>query len=473
MGTGGAALVAAAAAVAVVVVTRLWTVLLHLVWRPYAVARAFERQGVRGPPYRVLVGNSKELRHGEAGPLRQVGAVRQVGPGPDHTVPGGHGPRLHRRRRLVAPPPRRAPGVHHGQAQGDDGGDGGVRGGGDPGVGGARRRERGGGGDGGGRAAVHGAHRRRHLAHGVRQQLPAGEEVFLAQRELQFIAFSSIYNVRVPGMQYVPTKANVRRWQLESTVRGTLMAIIGERLAAAKEARGYGSDVLGLMLEANAAGDDGGKRQQAMTMDEIIDECKTFVFAGHDTTSHLLTWSMFLLGTHPEWQQRLREEVIRECGGAEVPLRGDALNKLKLVTMVLYEMLWLYGAVPMISRQATADVDLCGMKVPKGTRLLIPIAMLHRNEELWGADADAFNPFRFRDGIGRAAAHPNALLSFSLGQRSCIGQDFAMLEAKATLALILRWFVFEVAPEYVHGPVDFVTLQPSKGLPVMLKFLDV
>jgi PHYB activation tagged suppressor 1 len=161
-----------------------------------------------------------------------------------------------------------------------------------------------------------------------------GKEVFLAQRELQFIAFASIDNVRVPGMQYVPTKANVRRWQLERTVRGTLMAIIGERLAAAKEARGYGSDLLGLMLEANAAGDDGGKRQQAMTMDEIIDECKTFFFAGHDTTSHLLTWSMFLLGTHPEWQQRLREEVIRECGGSEVPLRGDALNKLKLVSLL-------------------------------------------------------------------------------------------------------------------------------------------
>jgi PHYB activation tagged suppressor 1 len=159
--------------------------------------------------------------------------------------------------------------------------------------------------------------------------------VFLAQRELQFIAFASINSVRVPGMQYVPTKANMRRWKLERTVRGTLMAIIGERLAAAKQARGYGSDLLGLMLEANATGDGGGKRQQqAMSMDEIIDECKTFFFAGHDTTAHLLTWAMFLLGTHPEWQQRLREEVIRECGGAEVPLRGDDLNKLKLVSLL-------------------------------------------------------------------------------------------------------------------------------------------
>jgi PHYB activation tagged suppressor 1 len=73
-----------------------------------------------------------------------------------------------------------------------------------------------------------------------------------------------------------------------------------------------------------------------MGMDEIIDECKTFYFAGHDTTAHLLTWAMFLLGTHPEWQQRLREEVLRECGGTGTPLHADALNKLKLVINDLY-----------------------------------------------------------------------------------------------------------------------------------------
>jgi PHYB activation tagged suppressor 1 len=72
-----------------------------------------------------------------------------------------------------------------------------------------------------------------------------------------------------------------------------------------------------------------------MSMDEIIDECKTFYFAGHDTTAQLLTWAMFLLGTHPEWQQRLREEVFRECGGAGTPLHADALNKLKMVNDTL------------------------------------------------------------------------------------------------------------------------------------------
>jgi PHYB activation tagged suppressor 1 len=140
--------------------------------------------------------------------------------------------------------------------------------------------------------------------------------------------------------------------------------------------------------------------------------------------------------------------------------------------MVLYETVRLYGAATLIKRRATGDADLCGLVVPKGTLLLIPIAMLHRDEEAWGADAGEFNPLRFKDGAGRAAAHPGALLSFSAGPRSCIGKDFAMIEAKAALAMILRRFAFEVAPEYVHAPADFLTLQPSQGLPVVLRLLD-
>jgi cytochrome P450 family 709 len=109
------------------------------------------------------------------------------------------------------------------------------------------------------------------------------------------------------------------------------MQIIKARLAA-KDKAGYGNDLLGLMLEACKPERDGGP--QLLSMGEIIDECKTFFFAGQETTSHLLTWAMFLLSTHPEWQERLREEVIRECGGRDehrTPTH-DMLNKLKLAS---------------------------------------------------------------------------------------------------------------------------------------------
>uniref|UniRef100_M8AXJ6 Secologanin synthase n=1 Tax=Aegilops tauschii TaxID=37682 RepID=M8AXJ6_AEGTA len=166
------------------------------------------------------------------------------------------------------------------------------------------------------------------------------------------------------------------------------------------------------------------------------------------------------------------EEVLRECGSTGTPLHGDTLNKLKLTTMVLYETLRLYGAVIMIARQTMADTELGGVEIPKGTITMIPTAMMHRDEEVWGADAGEFKPDRFRNGVGRAAKHPSAMLAFAVGPRSCIGQDFAMLEAKATLVVILRRFEFEVAPEDVHAPAEFLTLQPKCGLPVLLKLLD-
>jgi PHYB activation tagged suppressor 1 len=293
-----------------------------------------------------------------------------------------------------------------------------------------------------------------------------GKKVFLAQRELQLLAFSTIFDVQIPGFRYLPTEKNLKTWKLDKQVRGMLMDIIKTRLAA-KDTAGYGNDLLGLMLEACAP--EHGETP-LLSMDEIIDECKTFFFAGHDTTSHLLTWAAFLLSTHPEWQDRLREEVRRECGD-EVPT-GDTLNKLKEVNMFLLETLRLYAPVSTIVRSVSSDLDLGGIQVPEGTILTIPIATIHRDKDVWGEDAGEFRPKRFENGVTRAAKHPNALLSFSSGPRSCIGQNFAMIEAKTVVAMILRRFSLELPPKYVHAPMDVITLRARHGLPMLLKRLE-
>uniref|UniRef100_A0A0E0EEX4 Cytochrome P450 n=1 Tax=Oryza meridionalis TaxID=40149 RepID=A0A0E0EEX4_9ORYZ len=124
-----------------------------------------------------------------------------------------------------------------------------------------------------------------------------GKQVFLAQRELQFLAFSTFLSIQIPGSNYLPTKKNLKTWSVDKKVRSMLTDIIKSRLNN-KDVAGYGNDLLGLMLEACAP--KHGESQPQLSMDEIIAECKTFFFAGHDTTSHLLTWTMFLLSTHPE-----------------------------------------------------------------------------------------------------------------------------------------------------------------------------
>ena len=121
------------------------------------------------------------------------------------------------------------------------------------------------------------------------------------------------------------------------------MAMMEARVAAKDDATcgggggGYGDDLLGLMLEAwspeRQTGSDG-----KLTTQEVIDECKTFFGAGQETTSTLLVWAMFLLSTHPQWQEKVREEVLREFsgdagGGGGVP-NTDVLARLKLVQYI-------------------------------------------------------------------------------------------------------------------------------------------
>jgi PHYB activation tagged suppressor 1 len=140
--------------------------------------------------------------------------------------------------------------------------------------------------------------------------------------------------------------------------------------------------------------------------------------------------------------------------------------------MTLLETLRLYNPVAMLLRKTAEDTVLANLKVPKGTMITIPIAMMHRDIDVWGADADKFNPMRFENGISKAANHPNALLAFSSGQRACIGQNFAMIQAQTVMMMILKRFSFSISPKYIHKPTNNVTLTPRYGLPVNVRTLS-
>lgn len=295
----------------------------------------------------------------------------------------------------------------------------------------------------------------------------AGKEVFSTQKELQMIIIlASFAKFDLPISKYLPTEKNKRRWGLEKKLRGTLVSVIEKRLASRES--GYGHDLLGLMMEACMNGEEGKTK---LSMDEIIDECKTFFFAGHETTSHLLTWTMFLLSTSQEWQRKLREEVFAECG-KQIP-DPDQLGKLKLMTAVLLEALRLYTPVGAIARTAQEDTELGpSLTVPKGTDIIIPISIIHHGKEIWGPDAEEFNPGRFENGASKAASHPSAMLAFSMGPRGCVGQNFALMEAKTVLTMILQSFSFSLSPDYKHMPADRITLQPAEGMLVVLRPLE-
>lgn len=143
------------------------------------------------------------------------------------------------------------------------------------------------------------------------------------------------------------------------------------------------------------------------------------------------------------------------------------------MTMVLLETLRLYCPIILLLRQPISDMRLGSLNLHKGDTIVMPIPVLHRDKEVWGDNADEFDPLRFENGITKAAKIPHAHLGFSIGPRSCIGQNFAMLEAKSVMVMILQKFSFTLSPKYVHAPVDLITLQPKFGLPILLRPLDV
>ncbi|CAN6325106.1 unnamed protein product [Urochloa humidicola] len=296
-----------------------------------------------------------------------------------------------------------------------------------------------------------------------------GKEVFQAQTDLLEITMATFLDVPIPGLKYLPTESNRRKWMLERKLKSLLKQIIQPRLASGE----YGNDLLGVMLascvETNKQ--EGKQVDLSLSMEEIIHECKLFFFAGHENTALLLTWSVYLLSIYPEWQVRLRKEVLNEFGSE--PPNPNALSKLKEMTMVLFETLRLYSPALFMQRKTLFDMTVGSTKLPKGTAIVIPIPIMHREKEVWGEDADEFNPQRFENGISAAAKVPHGLLAFSMGPRSCIGQNFSMLEAKSTLALMLQKFSFTLSPEYVHAPVDLFTLKPKFGLPVIVTPLDM
>mgnify|MGYP003702467055 CR=1 FL=1 len=141
------------------------------------------------------------------------------------------------------------------------------------------------------------------------------------------------------------------------------------------------------------------------------------------------------------------------------------------VTMILHEVLRLYPPVVFLQRTTHKEIELGGIKYPEGVNFTLPVLSIHHDPSIWGQDAIKFNPERFANGVSKATKFQTAFFSFAWGPRICLGQSFAILEAKMALATILQSFSFELSPSYTHAPHTVLTLQPQYGSPIKLKKL--
>ncbi|XP_072967052.1 cytochrome P450 CYP72A616-like [Typha angustifolia] len=294
-----------------------------------------------------------------------------------------------------------------------------------------------------------------------------GRRIFLLQAELAELIIQAFRTMYIPGYRFLPTRDNRRMKEIDREVRILLRGIIGKREKAIKDGEGSNDDLLGLLLESNMKYfEENGKSDPKMTTEDVIEECKLFYFAGQETTSVLLTWTIITLGMHPSWQIRAREEVLQVFGKNKPDF--DGLSRLKIVTMILYEVLRLYPPVTLLTRTTYKTMELGGIVYPPGVILSLPIIFIHHDPGIW-KDPSEFRPERFAEGISKASNDQVAFFPFGGGPRICIGQNFALMEAKMGLSIILQHFSFELSPSYIHAPHTVITLHPQHGAPIKLQ----
>jgi cytochrome P450 len=189
------------------------------------------------------------------------------------------------------------------------------------------------------------------------------------------------------------------------------------------------ADILGLLMEARDQ-----KTGKAMPDHQLVNEVKTLVVAGHETTTSTLSWTWYLLSQHPDVEQNLSSELNRLSAGQD--LRVDELPKFPYTRQVIEEAMRLYPAGWLMTRKARKDDHLGEYFVPAGTEIYIPPYFIQRNPNLW-KEPERFNPDRFAPGHSQDR-HPLAMLPFSAGPRNCIGEVFARVEMQIHVMTIAR-----------------------------------
>jgi cytochrome P450 len=250
-----------------------------------------------------------------------------------------------------------------------------------------------------------------------------------------------------------------KRRQFEAArvvLRGAVDYVISQRRRSPSQS----VDLLSMLL---AARDE--ETGEAMTDEQLRVEVTTFLLAGQETTSLALTWTWYLLSQHPWAQRRLEEEIDTVLAGR--PAEYSDLANLSYTRMVIDEAMRLYPPAWGFSRQAMADDQLGGFRLPRGWLAFVIPYVLHRLPAFW-KDPEAFDPERFSP--EHSTDRPKFVyLPFGAGPRQCIGNHFALIEAQLILATLAQRYRLHLVPRHRVEPWALISLRPRFGMPMMIE----
>ncbi|MGH1335979.1 MAG: bifunctional cytochrome P450/NADPH--P450 reductase [Aureispira sp.] len=222
-----------------------------------------------------------------------------------------------------------------------------------------------------------------------------------------------------------------------------------------ENSEGKFDDLLGKMLSSKDP-----ITGEGLSDENIRYQMITFLIAGHETTSGLLSFTLYYLCKHPEVLAKAEEEVKRVLGNKK-PEVGH-INKLSYLDQILKETLRLKPTAPVFGIEPLEDTVIGGQyAVKKGETILVLIPELHKDPTIWGTEAEAFQPERFaKENFSQMP--PNSWKPFGNGARACIGRPFAMQEAILVLAMILQRFDIQLAdPNYELQVKETLTIKPE------------
>ncbi|KAF5983164.1 cytochrome P450 monooxygenase / cytochrome P450 monooxygenase [Fusarium bulbicola] len=261
---------------------------------------------------------------------------------------------------------------------------------------------------------------------------------------------------------HLPFQRNMGVLAASRAARETSQRLINAKKIQMAAKEKLSPDIISTALESGHFTDEG-----------LVDTMMTFLAAGHETSAAALTWTIFLLAKNHDIQDHLRQEIRQNVDGLTDDVDAKKLDSLPYLHAVCQESLRLYAPIPFTVRDALKDTQILGTFVPKGTMVILCPWAINRAHELWGPDADDFNPERWM-APGQAksggAKSNYAFLTFLHGPRGCIGQKFSLAELMALTCALVGRYRFDIDKDYeVRDITDGIVAKPSKGLKVSVE----